>query len=63
MFCACEIIQTFAVVLCVVRAVGKFDFKLVLKKLHHIVEETHVFDRICMFLPSCRSDCKGVLAV
>ena len=58
MFCTCEIIQIFAVVFCVVRAVDKFDFKPVLKKLRHIVEETHVFDRICMFLPACHSDVK-----
>ena len=43
MFCACEIIQIFAVMFCVVRAVDKFDFKLVLKKTMSYCERDSCF--------------------
>jgi hypothetical protein len=54
-FCACEIIELLSVVFYVVKAVHMVDFKLVInktpnkqrlvfvKKLGHVVIETHVF--------------------
>jgi hypothetical protein len=64
-FCACDIVQLFSVVFCVVRTVNKFDFR-------HVINETpnkcqpmerrscsdgHVFDRICMFSPDRHRKC------
>jgi hypothetical protein len=57
-FCACELIQLFSVVLCVVSVAHKFVFRLIINetpikwrqcKEGHVVIETHVFDRIYMF--------------
>jgi hypothetical protein len=53
-------IQLFSAVLCVVRAVHKFDFRLVINETSnkrrpmeegHAVIVSRVFDRICMFSP------------
>ena len=65
MFCACEVIQLFSVVLCVVRSVNKFDFRIVTNETHnkqrrvsvkkkprHLVAETYVFDMMYMFPPT-----------
>jgi hypothetical protein len=56
-FCACEIIGFFLVVLCVARAVHNLDFRLVTKgkgdqRKGHSVIRIHVFERICMFYPT-----------
>lgn len=60
----CEVIQVFSVVLCEVRAVHKFDFKLVLKnvttgeewKQGHTLIETRIFDRIYAVSADHRSE-------
>jgi hypothetical protein len=47
--CACEIIQLFFVLFCVVRAARKFRFRLVIneeRNLSNALVETRVFDRI-----------------
>jgi hypothetical protein len=62
-FCACEIVKLFSAAFCVVRAVHKFDFRLVINEKRkngdrytgHAVTETHVFDKIYMFSPSASS--------
>jgi ribosomal protein L20A (L18A) len=62
-FCACEIIQLFSVVLCVVRSVHNFEIWLFTKetlkiryqtKEGHAVKETYAFDRLYMFGQKCR---------
>ena len=52
MFCGCERMQLFYVASRVVRAVQKFGFRLVVneKLRRHVMIETHVFDKIHMFL-------------
>ena len=50
-FCACELIQLFSVVFCMLRAVHKFDFGLVTKRKGHAVTENRIFDRIYRFSP------------
>ena len=68
-FCGCDIIHLYSVLFCVVRAVHKFDFGLIMKKtpkkwrpvffktLRHVVIETDVFDRTCKFSPDSRREC------
>ena len=54
-FCACEVMQPFSVVLCVIIAVQKFDCRLFVNGHQwkgHALIETHVFDIICMFPPT-----------
>ena len=69
MFCAFQIIQLFSVVFYVVRAVLKFDFRLVIKKNlsnsdqkkeDRAVIQTNVFDRIFKFLPTVVANVKGL---
>jgi hypothetical protein len=55
--CACEIIELFAVVFYVLRAVDEFDTRLVInKKLRQAVVETHVFGRLYMIFPDSRRE-------
>jgi hypothetical protein len=72
-FCACGIIQLFCVVFCVVRAVHKFGFRLVVeenpnkwrgvffKNLRDAVIETHVLDTIYRFSSDLRREYQGPL--
>jgi hypothetical protein len=68
-FCACEIIQLFSLVFCVVRAVHNFDFRLVIneEKLRRALIETHVFwkDLYVFAFPSSRMlrDCTQAVQV
>jgi len=57
--CASEITTLFSVLFYVVRALRKFEFRLVInqKKLHCGITETRVFDRLSMFYPKCRREC------
>jgi hypothetical protein len=62
-FCAFDIMQLFSVVFCVITAVHKFDFRLVINetpdkwkpeivtKLRPALSNTHVFDRIHLYFP------------
>jgi hypothetical protein len=63
-FCACEIIQLFSVVFCVVRDVHKFDFRLVINEttdkcqpVERSCSDGHVFDRISMASLDRHRDC------
>ena len=66
MFCACEMIQLFSVMFCVVRSVHKFDFRLVINYTSnkcrpveegHAVIDVRVFDTVHMFSPDRRREC------
>ena len=57
MFCACDLIKVFCVVFCVVRAMYRFDFRIVIneeRNLRHALIEIRVLDRICMFSADSR---------
>jgi hypothetical protein len=64
-FCACEIMRLFFVVLCVVTAAHKFDFRLVLDEITngdrwkegHVMTETHVLDTIYVFSSDRGREC------
>jgi len=59
-FCACEIILLFTVVFCVVRAVHKCGFVLVIKKIRSFSDGDSCFDRIYMFFRDRPRECWGL---
>jgi hypothetical protein len=59
-FCACDIIQLFSIVFCMVKVVHTFDLKLVINKTtngdqwkdgHGVTRIQYFFERISMFSP------------
>ena len=64
MFCACDLIQLSAVAYHVVRAVHKFDFRLVINeeiKTTSCSDRYSCLDRIYTLFPSRRRECYGTI--